>query len=252
MEDQQSHQSEPLVPLSQIASTAVEEKPEEKPALAPVEYRKQGLLGPTVCSFKAAVVLGDHGKVVSADRELLIQSLERYVVVLDEMGGFGSYISGNCKKLRASKATATESDYEAWMRSELPVHASTKYKDFVDPSAWVANVWIARILEFMVELFANLHRGMEMSPSIDAAYKETLYAHHNFIMRSAFMVGIKQMPTRAKLFQKLQGDAMRDDAMVELEEFVALGRPVVRYLFEMHEVVEGMLQSERKAYLNGK
>ncbi|CAK0894999.1 unnamed protein product, partial [Prorocentrum cordatum] len=72
-----------------------------------------------------------------------------------------------------------EDEYRAWLVSELPVHAATKYREYLDNSAWMANLWIGWSLEFFVELFAHLHKGQDTKAGVDLAYKQTLSKHHN-------------------------------------------------------------------------
>jgi hypothetical protein len=210
--------------------------------------RKQGVLGRCVELMQKAVTMDSEGNVIAADRELLIQSFEAYAGVLDKLGNIGSHVSGNTKKLRNSKAVASKSDYKEWLISELPVHASNKYKDYADPSAGVASVWIGWTLEFFVEMFANLYGGQETGPSINDAYKNTLSAHHNFIMRNAFSLGVRQqMPSRKKLYELLRGEAEPDDVVREIEQFVHVCRAIVKYLLQLHEVMFKLFEAERKS-----
>jgi hypothetical protein len=221
--------------------------PRKQGVLGPTP-RKPGVLGQCVELMQKAVTLDSEGNVIAADRELLIKGFEAYAEVLDKLGNIGSHVSGNTQKLRNSKAVASKSDYKEWLISELPVHATNKYKDYADPSAGVASVWIGWTLEFFVEMFANLYGGQETGPSINDAYKNTLSAHHNFIMRNAFSLGVRhQMPSRKKLYELLRGEAEPDDVVREVEQFVHVCRAIVRYLLQLHEVMFKLFEAERKS-----
>jgi len=216
-------------------------------------HEEQGILGLSVKQLRDAVTLDSNGNATAADREMLIQGFETFAAVLDKLGNIGSHLSGNTKKLRNSTAVASITDYEEWLISELPVHASKNYKDYADPSAGVASLWIGWTLEFFVEMFDNLQKGKETVASINDAYKITLSSHHNFIMRNAFALGVRgQMPNRKKFYELLQGKKTGGDGSVghevlvrEIGQFVEIGRSVVRYLLHMHDVMTKKMQAER-------
>lgn len=235
------------VPSSEVA----------EPSTAKASAAPRGVLAASVELLQKAASLGSAGGVAKLDREALLRGIECYAAVLNTLGGdMGSYVLANIKKLRQSKAPTTEADYRQWLLSELPTHASTKYKGYADDSAWMGNLWIGWTLEFFVEMFANLQKGMETSASIDASYKKTLYNHHNFLQRSAFQAAVKKLPGRSELLKSLQGGAPARaspaDVERELETFVAIGRPVVRYMLEVNEELAKRLEVERKAFLSKK
>merc|ERR1719401_1723904 len=128
----------------------------------------------------------------------------------------GSHIEGNVQKLRKSKADPNKEGYRDWLLSELPVHEATGYKEYVDESAWMANLWIGWTLEFFVEFFAALHDGKDTKQSVDLAYKNTLYNHHNFFQRTAFMTAVRQLPSRDDIFAKLKGPGSPADVQRDL------------------------------------
>merc|ERR1712060_578627 len=78
-------------------------------------------------------------------------------------------------KLRRSKADANLTGYKEWLLSELPVHGPS-YKEYVDDSAWMANLWIGWTLEFFVEMFAKLHGGRVSH--IPCAIAHACASHH--------------------------------------------------------------------------
>jgi len=204
-----------------------------------------GVLGLAVDRFQTAVTLNAAGEVAKADRVALIRGLERYVQVLDKLASIGSYLDGNVRKLNDSKADAGQSDYLAWLLTELPEHASTKYKGYDDKSAWMGNLWIVWTLEFFVEMFANLHDGMDTSSSVSQAYKKTLYHHHNLLQRGAFTTALKKLPDREMFYKSIQNGAATVDVKKEVAEFVAVGRPLIRYLHSVNETLD-YLEANRK------
>mmetsp|Transcript_63591 Transcript_63591/g.110828 ORF Transcript_63591/g.110828 Transcript_63591/m.110828 type:complete len:458 (+) Transcript_63591:56-1429(+) len=215
-----------------------------------------GPLGRTNKRLRNAVRFDRSGKVIAANKDKLIQSFEDFTAVLDKLGGIGRFLSGNIKKMKNAKV-ASGDDYAQWLLSELPVHAAKQYKDVADPSAAVANMWIAWILEFFVECFANIQKGQETAESIDDAYKRTLSSHHNYVMRKAFLAGVSgQMPSRQQFLLLLRGGssdggnrspAIQDPtAIQEVEEFVKIGRGVVRYMKDLNDDVFQSLEAERR------
>ncbi|CAK0827654.1 unnamed protein product [Prorocentrum cordatum] len=217
---------------------------------APPVPRKAGLLGPTVRNFERALEGRGAGTPREVRRVPLLEGLEAYASALDAMGGnMGSYLVANTKKLRASKADPGEGGYRAWALSELPVHERNGYKGYVDDSAWMANLWIGRMLEFFVELFAQLSGGAETGSAAEVAYRQTLQNHHSFLQRAAFTQAIKQLPDRRHILARLKGSAELGDAERDISEFVALGRPIASFCLRLNEELDARLQAERRAYV---
>lgn len=235
----QSSGSEAASPATAPArSNACEHQQEIEQAARGIRKLLEGVLARTGKLLEKAVKQDWNGEVIAADRDALIQSFEAFTAVLDKLGGIGNFISSNTKKMKNAKGEASKTDYREWVLSELHVHAAKNYQDYADPSAGVASIWIGWTLEFFVELFANLHKGLETLPSIDDAYKNTLMSHHNVFMRKAFMMGVKQK--MQDVVQDLKGDR-------DVEEFVKIGRHVVAYLKQLHEDVYKRMRAERQA-----
>ncbi|CAK0846680.1 unnamed protein product [Prorocentrum cordatum] len=217
---------------------------------APPAPRKAGLLGPTVRNFERALEGRGAGTPREVRRAPLLDGLEAYASALDAMGGnMGAYLVANTKKLRASKADPGEGGYRAWALSELPVHERNGYKGYVDDSAWMANLWVGRMLEFFVELFAQLSGGAETGTAAEVAYRQTLQNHHSFLQRAAFTQAIKQLPDRRHILARLKGGAELCDAERDISEFVALGRPIAGFCLRLNEELDARLQAERRAYV---
>ncbi|CAK0895000.1 unnamed protein product, partial [Prorocentrum cordatum] len=143
-----------------------------------------------------------------------------------------------------------EDEYRAWLVSELPVHAATKYREYLDNSAWMANLWIGWSLEFFVELFAHLHKGQDTKAGVDLAYKQTLSKHHNIrvLQRTAFSAAVKKLPSPGHLLERLRGDgASAEDVSRDLAAFVALGHAIARCCSQVNEDLKALQVREREA-----
>ncbi|CAK0819630.1 unnamed protein product, partial [Prorocentrum cordatum] len=183
-------------------------------------------------------------------RAPLLDGLDALAASLDKLSnGMGEHLQKNVRKLRASKADASESSYGAWLLSEAPVHEATKFRGYVDDSAWMANLWAYRTLDFFVELFGLVAQGRDTREATDAAYAQTLSKHHNMLERMAFSAGARQLPNREEFIKRLAGaGAGADDVQRDLESFVASGRGIVAFCDGMNKRLEVCLADERKKF----
>lgn len=210
-----------------------------------VRVRSSGLLAPVIDLFEAAAAFGETPGVVSHLKRLpLLEGLEAFAAVLDKLGGMGSHLLTNTKKLRNSKAVASEEMFKPWMLSELPTHGPA-FKGYVDDSAWMGNLWITWTMEFFVEFFGGLDEGKDTKAAIDKAYSDTLYKHHNFFQRTAFQTAVKQLPARDPLFKLIQGQAKLSDVPLEVSAFVKLGRPIIQHLLLVDKVCAARMEERR-------
>merc|ERR1719235_43546 len=110
----------------------------------------------------------------------------------------------------------------------------------------MANLWIGRILEFFVEMFALIEEGKETKTSFDESYKQTLSKHHNMLQRGGFTQAKYQLPNREQILESLRGDAgtsiAQADILKQLADFVAIGRPVFRFCLKMNDDLDQRLQ----------
>jgi hypothetical protein len=253
------HEQKPLEttvhpPAAEPEPKATADQPEAAslPAEAPQEDPpgNKSLVGPSNRSLSEALSLGSDGRLVSLNRRGFLEFMDSTTALLDLVSGgsIGSYLQPNIKKMRNSKASASEDNYRAWMLSELPVHAAAGYKGYVDNSAWMANIWTWWTLEFFIELFAGIVESTSSMKVLAAeVHNRTLYNHQNFFQRTAFTTGMKQLPDRNGLLGKLHGEGTPDDVLRDLATLVSLGRPLITYLGEVNGAVENLLQAEKKA-----
>jgi len=208
--------------------------------------RASGILGLVIHGFRVATVLGPAGDVTEVHRSPFIDSLEICAGALDKMGAsMGNCLRTNTKKLRASKADAAEASYRSWLLSELPVHATTGFKNYADASAWMANLWIGWSLEFVVEMFALLQKGDEAKTAFEKAYRRTLSTHHNFFQRTAFNTAVRGIPSRKAVFEQLRGDSEVSCVLEDMAAFLALGRPLVKFCLQVNVELETRMQAAR-------
>lgn len=214
----------------------------------------ESLLAPIVVRFQAAVgspgaKLSAQGELTEAAKEPFISGLEALAVSLDKLpGNMGSYLVGNIKKLRASKADSSICGYREWLLSELPVHAATGYKGYVDDSAWMGNLWIGWQMEFFVEFFGCLvEEQKDTKAAVDSAYKKSLYNHHNYLQRMTFTAAVTQIPRREKVMQLLKGTGTPEETEQDMKEFVKFGRSLVRFCLNTNTELDQRMQAERKA-----
>mmetsp|Transcript_11917 Transcript_11917/g.23136 ORF Transcript_11917/g.23136 Transcript_11917/m.23136 type:complete len:537 (-) Transcript_11917:42-1652(-) len=224
---------------------------------APSTPLPSGMLGPVIALWEEALppeVASGTGTLTmpsEVTKEPFIRGLDIFSKVLDKLEGgkqMGDGLRGNITKLKESKANPAEEGYRAWIITELPVHGVNGFKEYVDKSAFMANLWIGLSLEFFVEFLALVHSGEDTRKSSETAYKKTLYKQHNFFQRQLFNGAMSAMPKRSECLRRLQGesDAGQADIERELGAFVRVGRPLVKFSRTLNDELDKMLQDERR------
>jgi len=161
--------------------------------------------------------------------------------------GLGDYLVKDAMKLRRSTASMEETDYGLWLRSELPRHAENGYSCYVDDSAFMANLWVGRYLEFMVEFFVQLESGCETSTSYLNAHQLTLQKHHNMFISMAFRAGALWLPNRVDIMASLGGGAPEAVVLSDMSDFVRIVRPIASCCLEINDELDSLMQAERAA-----
>jgi len=203
---------------------------------------RETLLSPLVDEFEAAV-RGSKTIVRDIDRAAFVNGLEEYARILDRIvAGMGSYLATNIKKLQNSKADSDQAGYRDWLITELPLHKATGYREYVDDSAWMANLWIGWALEFCVEMFAEIQSGKGTTQSVEQAYHRTLHGHHNFFQRAAFVALVKKLPCREQLLELLSGSGGASDVLRDMEHLVASGRLLVKFCLQVNDELDAKRQ----------
>lgn len=216
----------------------------------PLGQEGAGLLGPVVQHFVESLVLDrELNRVADLDRKSLVAGLEAFGQVLNRLGGgMGSYLLSEVDKLRRSRASSGGETYRPWLLSELSVHEAADYKDFLDDSACMANLWIVRYLEFFFQFLSLIREGLDTSTSVDMAYRKTLLNHHEFFQRIAFTTAAMQLPGRQSILRTLEGPAKGADVSREILALAGHGRRVAAFCAQLDQELRAELE-ERRSHL---
>lgn len=234
--------------MKSTPSSGNKESEAQQAALVPQQL---GLVGPVVQKLENCLIL-DGGQVTSFKKVEFIEALEAVAAVLDKAlgGGMGSYMVVNIEKLRKSKAPSTKDCYRTWLLSELPIHKATGYKSYVDESAFMANLWIGWQLEFFAELFRLLHQGDDVKTCVNNAYAKTLKTHHNMFQSGAFYAAARQLPSKEKFFETLQGSEPNKATVAEVKEavgaFAKSTKTISDFCGRMVKEIETKMAEEKK------
>jgi hypothetical protein len=209
----------------------------------------ESLLAPVINFLSDAIVRDSSSKdaviVVALRRVPLIQGLAVFARVLESFG-LSDHMQNNVDKLQRAR-TSNDEDYETWLLSELPTHASTGFTEFVDDSAWMANLWTGRMLDFFVEMCRGLLAGSETRPAIHAAYQKTVGEHHNWFQRQHFALSVMAtLPVRRDFLHILGGGACIAKVHDDLGAFVNVASPLARFCFRLNDLVCSRMEKERK------
>jgi len=219
-------------------------------ALPGVTSKKGSTLAVITQNWRRAVV-GDGSTATALMKTPLLLGSDGMVDVLNALSkGLGDYLKADLEKVRKSKAPELKDgdDYKQWLIGEMPVHAATRYRGYVDDSAFMGQLWVGRQLEFWVEVFAGLKAGKGTKEAADAAYKGTLKKHHGMMQVAAFTGALKGLPDRKALMAALQGEAEESDLAADLEDFVSLGRPIAKYMLVLDKEIDGLRAQEQKNF----
>mmetsp|Transcript_34145 Transcript_34145/g.77922 ORF Transcript_34145/g.77922 Transcript_34145/m.77922 type:complete len:411 (-) Transcript_34145:44-1276(-) len=246
----------------QLAQMKAEEEEEAdvraKPSSAskdpPIEAQ-HGLMWPANSLFEQAMSLTvaevEAGMLPEANalkKAEFVSGLERLAIALDQVGGaMGSYFTTNTQKFRNAEARGFSEaiGYREWLLDEVDLHASKGFKEYVDESAWMGNLWTGWLLEFWTEVFVGLHKGVETKRSVDEAYEKTLAKHHNLLQRMAFFAAVKTLPNRLVVFDRLS--PKREIAEAEIAALIVLIRVLARFCVDANAEIEALMSQRRGA-----
>lgn len=239
------------------AATACDAATDSRPL--PVDEKKESgatskkgsTLAVVTQNWRRAVV-GEASATTALVKTPLLLGSDGMVDVLNALSqGIGDYLKADLEKVRKSKAPELKDggdDYKQWLLGEMPVHAATRYRGYVDDSAFMGQLWVGRQLEFWVEVFAGLKAGKGTKEAADAAYKGTLKKHHGMMQVAAFTGALKGLPDRQALMGVLQGEAEDADFAADLEDLVSLGRPIAKYMLALDKEIDGLRAQEQKSF----
>eukprot|EP00930_Biecheleria_cincta_P048199 TRINITY_DN3354_c0_g1_i1.p1 TRINITY_DN3354_c0_g1~~TRINITY_DN3354_c0_g1_i1.p1 ORF type:complete len:394 (-),score=50.21 TRINITY_DN3354_c0_g1_i1:195-1331(-) len=208
-----------------------------------------GILSPVVSLLKSALVMNGESVVSDIKNEPFLRAMESLVFALDRIGwhvGTALFEMDTDKLRRSIARNSGTTSYSQLLLSDLAVNAATGYQEYADDSSAIANLWLARRLDFLAQMFSLLQEGHDTSESADAAYARTMQSHCTFIQRQAFLLFVAQLPAqRQELLKQLQGDVPVGISVVllELAACVDLVRLTVAFCFEQDRGLEGRLRS---------
>lgn len=236
---------EPMGDMPSAKMVAVETNPMTPVVsyrMAPSLKVAQTLLSSTIANFEAALASAPG----DLRREPLVDGLEAFAWTLNRLGGdMGNHLYANTNKLRWSRTRNHSESYKGFLLGELHVHGATGYNHYVDDSAWMGNLWIARLLEFFVELFAELDDGHATRHAGWAAYSRSLEHHHDWFQKWLFSMALDKFPKREEFYNKLRGEGTIADVERDVARLVEVGRPIVQLMFEMKELVNDTMREKR-------
>jgi len=210
---------------------------------------KGGLLSPVVSLLKSALVMQGEKDVSDIKNEPFLRAMESLVFALDRIGwhvGTALFETDTDKLRRSIARNSGTTSYSQLLLNDLAVNAATGYQEYADDSSAIANLWLARRLDFLSHMFSLLQEGHDTSESADAAYARAMQSHCTFIQRQAFLLFVAQLPEkRQELLKQLQGDVPVgiNVVLLELADCVDLVRLTVAFCFEQDGGLKGRLRS---------
>nr|GEX04667.1 glycolipid transfer protein 1 [Tanacetum cinerariifolium] len=104
-------------------------------------------------------------------------------------------------------------------------------------------LWLTRAMDFLVELFRNLHQHQDwsMQQACNDSYGKTLKKWHGWIASSSFTVAIKLVPDRKKFMEVIAGTG---DTYADMDKFCVSFSPV---LIQIHKFLHSCGLDSMKA-----
>lgn len=214
-----------------------------------------GILQPVISKLQSALMFNDPEdtsdpkKVVLDMRsEHFVEALQCLVMVLENFAwGASKFLESDNEKLTRLWTKAGKPSYRAWLLSETAVHAETGYQEYADDSVAMANLWVARNLSFLNELFSLLAENLDTSDAVNLAYARTLQKHHSFLQRQAFYLVYSQLPAREPLMHILEGEVQLSNADVlqEIVEMAQLTKHVTDFAFSLDREMNQKVSAEK-------
>lgn len=238
-------------PLSTVPAAL----PPARPRLNSTGSVVGGILQPVISKLQSALMFNDPEdtsdpkKVVLDMRsEHFVEALQCLVMVLENFAwGASKFLESDNEKLTRLWTKAGKPSYRAWLLSETAVHAETGYQEYADDSVAMANLWVARNLSFLNELFSLLAENLDTSDAVNLAYARTLQKHHSFLQRQAFYLVYSQLPSREPLMHILEGEVQLSNADVlqEIVEMAQLTKHVTDFAFSLDREMNQKVSAEK-------
>ncbi|PWA93683.1 glycolipid transfer protein domain-containing protein [Artemisia annua] len=183
----------------------------------------------------------DHGDILTKP---FLDVCKMLLPILDKFGAamaiVKSDISGNIARLD-TKHTENPTRYN-YLYALVQAEFETKT---AKNSSSCSNglLWLTRAMDFLVELFRNLHQHQDwsMQQACNDSYGKTLKKWHGWIASSSFTVGIKLVPDRKKFMEVIAG---KGDTYADMDKFCVSFSPV---LIQIHKFLHSCGMDSMKA-----
>jgi len=208
------------------------------------------------CTSKAVIMFENLLRnAKTSGGEIVDVSVEDFLVAHEVWGeclslakaGLGIYISMNTKCIRGMKEIDwSKKIYSEFLFSELNIHVKNKKDDYVGDSAWNSNRWIHHVNELFIMIFQGMLDGLETKVAVANAYKETLMAHHTFIMKRTFLTGTAILPNREKMLDMIKGpDGTIEELLEDFDIIVRVFPVVQRYIKRLDTECQALLDQHK-------
>ncbi|CAL5413607.1 unnamed protein product [Camellia sinensis] len=176
-------------------------------------------------------------KNVKSDRgELLTKPFldvcKHILPILDKFGAamtiVKSDIGGNISRLESRYSSNTTKFNYLFGFVQAEVETKTAKSS---SSCSSALLWLTRAMDFLVELFRNLHdlEDWTMAQACTDSYGKTLKKWHGWLASSSFTIAMKLVPDRKKFIEVIGGTG---DIHVDMEKFCTIFSPILK---EIHK-----------------
>lgn len=226
-----------------------------RPRLGSTGSSTGGILQPVISKLRSALMMNDPEDQSEAPRRVLdmrseyfVEALQCLVLVLERLGWqASSFLQTDTQKLTRFYTKSGKASYRAWLLSETAVHAETGYQEYADDSVAMANLWVARNLSFLSELFSLLPENLETADVVNLAYARTLQKHHTFLQRQAFTLVYGQLPVREQLLNLFEGEVQLNpgDVLQEIIEMGQLTKEVTDFAFGLAQEMDQKISAEK-------
>ncbi|XP_071718418.1 glycolipid transfer protein 1-like [Rutidosis leptorrhynchoides] len=166
----------------------------------------------------------DHGDILTKP---FLDVCKMLLPILDKFGAamaiVKSDISGNISRLD-SKYTENPSRFN-YLYAMVQAEVETKTAKN-SSSCTNGLLWLTRAMDFLVELFRNLHQHQDwsMQQACNDSYGKTLKKWHGWIASSSFTVAIKLVPDRKKFMEVISS---KGDTYADMDKFCVSFAPVL-------------------------
>ncbi|XAR48950.1 hypothetical protein NMG60_11031945 [Bertholletia excelsa] len=188
-------------------------------------------------------------KHIKSDREELLTKpfldvCKHILPILDKFGAamavVKSDIGGNISRLESMYSSNTTRFNYLFSFVQAEVETKTAKSS---SSCTNGLLWLTRAMDFLVELFRNLHEHEDwsMAQTCTDSYCKTLKKWHGWLASSSFTVAMKLAPDRKKFMEVIGG---AENTRADVEKFFTTFSPILQ---EIHKFLASMGLDSMKA-----